>query len=245
MTLRDNQRLIYPECRECIALPFCNKVKGKVPINTEQKWCNARYRLLKAIDLAQIPKAYLKANIYNYKVDSDNKETFNRVSPFIENIIKEVDGGLNVFLYSNGSGNGKTYTASLFLNHYIYKTCNTPLFDFENPLGMFVEYTRYIHHARYKDDYEDVFKEFEAMQQTPLLLLDDICSGKMSDFAREQTYLLLNSRYNKGLSTVITSNISLKILMDDELLGRRSVSRISNNLLNIEIKGKDRRVELR
>lgn len=235
----------YPECSRCVALPFCNKVKGTVSIDKRTSWCNAKYRLDKALELAKLPKQYLRANIYNYKVDNDNQETYDKIFPFINNIVDEIDGGLNVCLVSKNSGTGKTFTAAMFLNHFIYKTCITSRFDFETPLAMFVEYAEFIHHARYRDQYEDIFQEFELMQQVPLLLLDDVGAGTMTDFAREQTYLLLNERYNAGLSNIVTSNFFLSDLKKDELLGKRCVSRISNNLLYLELKGKDRRVRLR
>jgi DNA replication protein DnaC len=196
--------------------------------------------MYKALAFSEIPKRYLQANLYNYKVDDKNREVFEKIKPLLDNIVEEVDGGLNVFFQGSNTGTGKTHAAALFVNHYIYRTCGTR-FDFEHPLAMYVDYARLIDDLRYLEDDTGTQERFNNIMNVPLLMLDDLGAGTMSDFAREQTFLLLNHRFNNVLSTVTTSNLSLKDLADGGNLGKRNVSRLLSNGMVIEVNGSDRR----
>jgi DNA replication protein DnaC len=198
--------------------------------------------MYKTIALAEMPKRYLPANLYNCKVDSRNKATYGKVKPLLDNIVEEVDGGLNVFFYGSNTGTGKTYYAAMFINHYIYKTCGTR-FDFEHPLAMYVDYAKLIDDLRYLEDDTGIQERFDTIMNVPILLLDDLGAGTMSDYSREQTFLLLNHRFNNVLSTITTSNLSLRDLMQDKKLGKRNVSRLLSNGMAVEVGGTDRRAD--
>jgi DNA replication protein DnaC len=230
---------MYSECNKCIATPFCQKYRLKV--TSEKETCDAKVFLDKALELSDIPAEYLTANLYNYKKDDVNSSALNYVSPFIKNIVKEVEGGLNMMLLGKECGSGKTYHAAMLLNHYIYKTCNTRKFNFEDPLALFVAYPELIHEIRYHKDEEKTQKRVVNIMEVPILLLDDVGSGTMSEFAREQTYIIINHRYNHRLSTIITSNYSAKELCSDDVFGSRIMSRITRNCGFFLFKGTDRR----
>jgi DNA replication protein DnaC len=233
----------YQFCESCIAAPFCNAYSGKVPLRPDApvSWCNAQYRLYKALELSRIPKVYLTANIHNFKVDEDNKIAFyNDIEPAVEGIVAVVDRGTNFLIFNQGTGTGKTYAGATLLNHFIYKTCTGRRFDFELPLGMFVEFATIIDDLRYRREDADVVETMQQMRDTPFLMLDDVGAGTLSDFALEQTYLLLNYRVNNGLATLYTSNFGLEQLK--KTMGSRIFSRMLMNAMPIELGGKDRRL---
>lgn len=74
-----------------------------------------------------------------------------------------------------------------------------------------------------------------------LLFLDDLGAEKVTDWVQETLYLIINSRYDHMLPTVITSNHPIKDLLDK--VGDRTVSRIVDMCDIVELIGKDRRVE--
>lgn len=49
---------------------------------------------------------------------------------------------------------------------------------------------------------------FETVRNTPLLILDDLGTQTSTAWAQEKLYQILNHRYNKGLPTVVTTNLS-------------------------------------
>jgi DNA replication protein DnaC len=235
----------YPnECPDCIAKPWCNWYNGKVPFDPTKTstFCSPRYRLTKALELSRIPREYIKANLFRYKVDDDNREAYEQViKPAVENIVSEIDSGYNYVFYNQGSGTGKTFAGVTLLNHYIYKTCATKRFDFETPLGLFVEYPTLIDDLRYRRDEGEVVELVEQIRNTPFLMLDDVGAGTISDFALEQTYLLINHRYNNRLATVYTTNFGLDQLK--KVMTARIFSRMMSNAAVASLGGRDRRVE--
>lgn len=233
----------YPECSECIATPWCKLYSGEVTKTSATAWCQAKFRLDKALALSDIPLEYHEANLSNYTVDKDNREVFEFLKPYVDNIVGEVDKGTNFFFYHTNPGSGKTYNACVLLNQFIYKTCLTERFDFENPLALFVEYPSLMHRLRYKRDDEETEKYVERVKSVPLLLIDDIGSGTTSEFTIEQTYIILNHRFNHRLSTIITSNLSIQELRQPNVLAPRNVSRILARCVGKEIGGRDRRMD--
>jgi DNA replication protein DnaC len=53
-------------------------------------------------------------------------------------------------------------------------------------------------------------KVFDAVRTTPLLVLDDLGAQSSTSWAQEKLFQLLNYRYNAGLPTVITTNLTLE-----------------------------------
>lgn len=227
---------MFEECKNCIAKPFCKIYSGE--IKSKEKKCSPKKFLDKALNLSYIPPEFKGANIYNAKVDDQNRACFNTLMDSIDNIVELVDKGRNFLIYGSGVGTGKTYMGSLILNHYIYKTCQTEKFDYENPLALFCDYSELMDNLRYSDN-ESLEAEFEKLKKVPLLLLDDLGAGTVSDFVREQTFLIINHRYNHRLSTVVTSNL----IVDDweELFGARIVSRLTRDAILLYSDGTDRR----
>lgn len=81
-------------------------------------------------------------------------------------------------------------------------------------------------------------------RQVALLILDDLGTEKSSDWVQQSLYDLIDSRYARLLPTVITSNLSLdQIAVHYPNHGDRLASRIAGLGEELEIKGRDRRLE--
>jgi DNA replication protein DnaC len=234
---------IFPECSDCVVQGLCKFYSGEC-IPKSKSSCSTLHRISLGLKLSNIPKQYYKANRSFYVQDDNNKHAYERVEPYFNDIISTVEKGTNIVFFGNCYGTGKTFHASLLLNHYIYNACQTDKFDFETPVGMFVVYPELIDDLRYLNNDYEVQMKMHAIKNVPLLLLDDIGAGTMSDFAREQTYLIINQRYNNGLSTIITANYTPNELVQDHMLGARIVSRIFNNCIPIKLEGSDRRLSI-
>lgn len=231
---------LYPECSNCVARPFCKVLKGEVkPVHSD--WCRGNFRLEAALKLAEIPKRYRAANLFNFQVDEYNKVSYDLISNQSLDIVKLVEEGKNFFFYGNRPGAGKTYLAACVLNQFIYKVCMTSRFDFENPLGLFVTFPDLIDELRYNRDDDALGLKMLEILNAPLLLLDDVGAGNITDFVREQTFRIVNYRLNKGLSTIVTSNYSLSQLASPEMLGNRIASRFALDTIGLEMNGPDRR----
>lgn len=75
-----------------------------------------------------------------------------------------------------------------------------------------------------------------------ILFIDDIGSEKPTEWVLETFYTLINTRYEKNLPTIFTSNLSLEGVA--ERLGDRIASRIMEMSEIIKLDGEDRRLSL-
>ncbi|MGW8889371.1 ATP-binding protein [Streptomyces sp. NPDC055749] len=78
-----------------------------------------------------------------------------------------------------------------------------------------------------------------AYSRVPLLILDDLGAAKSSEFVEEQTYRLINRRYNYMLPTLITTNLRISDLK--AYLGDRVTSRLAQMTTRVEFEPVDRR----
>jgi DNA replication protein DnaC len=230
---------LFPECKTCVATPFCPAYAGKVTLQ-HKNWCSGNIRLNEALKLSEIPLRYHFANIHNFIKDTDNLEIHEELRLIVQDILTIVDKGTNFFLNGGKPGTGKTYVASCLLNHFLYKTC-MKRFNFEHPLPLFVVFPDLVEMLRYQRDDEETQDRIDLIREVPFLLLDDIGAGTMTDFVREQTFRIINYRLNKKLSTIVTSNFSIKQLSTEDKLGPRIVSRLMDSAIGMELSGKDRR----
>ncbi|MGM7682844.1 ATP-binding protein [Cytobacillus sp. Hm23] len=229
----------FDECNQCIATNWCRRYKNEVPI-PDTSFCSPKYRLDKALSLSNIPKRYREANIYNYVKDNSNEVVAEKLKLYILNILNTVEDSAHNFLFwGSKSGVGKTFHGTMLLNQYIYKTCLTSRFDFEQPLAYFINYADLMEALRYRKNDDDVTSLLNTIKEVPLLMLDDVGSGTTSNYTNEQTYLLINYRYNKDLPTIYSTNLNKIQLV--EALNSRIVSRMNSKCVAMEVSGKDRR----
>jgi DNA replication protein DnaC len=85
----------------------------------------------------------------------------------------------------------------------------------------------------------DSERELAAVSRCPLLIIDDLGAAKSSEWVEEQTYRLINRRYNYMLPTLITTNLAIKDLR--AYLGDRVTSRLAQMTTRVEFEPVDRR----
>ena len=222
----------FKDCEECIATPWCKFYSGE--FKPTKDFCVPKFRLERALRFSNIPKKYIEANIHNSKFTEEWQRDH------IDNIVEVIDSGKNFLFIGNNTGTGKTYAATMLLNHYIYKTCLTDRFDFENPLAYFCVYTDLMDNLRYRRDEEYTQEELRIVKDVPLLFLDDVGADTNSEFTVGQTYQIINYRYNNGLSTIVASNYGRKEF--SKYFGVRAVSRLVENCFLKEFTGDNLRI---
>ncbi|MFC5646596.1 ATP-binding protein [Kitasatospora cinereorecta] len=85
----------------------------------------------------------------------------------------------------------------------------------------------------------DAERVLVGYSRVPLLILDDLGAAKSSEFVEEQTYRLINRRYNHCLPTLITTNLPIGELR--AYLGDRVASRLRQMTTRVEFEPVDRR----
>lgn len=223
------------DCEVCLAKQFC-KVYSKEIVVGEQE-CSGIVLLHHHLKMSRIPAIYYDANLYSYNVTNNNNFVYGYMKSIVDNINSFVASGYNISFYSETPGTGKTYHGCVILNHFLYKMCQ--FYDFEHPYSLFISYPDLVNRLRV--NWGEMEEELDLIKNVPLLMLDDVGAGTMSDYAREQTFIIIDYRVMKGLSTIYTSNLSLAEMQSNNLLGKRIVSRIKNKCRGFLLVGDDLR----
>jgi DNA replication protein DnaC len=93
--------------------------------------------------------------------------------------------------------------------------------------------------ASFSKDGDNIYSILKSANREYLNLYDDICSMKATESIIEAVYFLVNSRYERMLPSIYTTNLSLSEISD--IYGDRVASRLSSCII-INLTGEDRRL---
>lgn len=138
-------------------------------------------------------------------------------------------------------GTGKTFALTAILN-----LVTTSLADFGYSISASVTWsTSSILLEELKDSYNaetSVLEKIQKLQNIRYLFIDDFGAHKASDFAIEKIINVLDYRVNNNLPTFFSTNCKVDQLKSS--LGERIFSRVIATSVMVEIKGKDRRLDI-
>ena len=113
-------------------------------------------------------------------------------------------------------GTGKSFIAGCIANALLDKGIPVMMTNFARLLNKLTDM-----YAGDRNAYIDTFNSF------PLLIIDDLGVERNSEFAREQVFSVIDSRYRSQLPMIVTTNLTVDELMDPADLARgRIYSRV-------------------
>ena len=180
-------------------------------------------------------------NVENIQLIPEVKdvEAFKQLSLIKDNIVKFVNEGYNLLIYSNNPGNGKTTWASKLGLEYIEYVSH---YATENPflyinLPLFFD----IRKASIQDKSlcNEVYRVEALIKQAKLVIFDDIGIRDLSEFEKQLFYIWVEYRTSNKKSCIYTSNIYPQNFIN--IFGPRIADRIIGYSTLIEIKGQSRR----
>lgn len=240
----------FATCSTCVVGGWCKLRTGEVrlPETYVFSFCVAHDKLERAFGLSGIAPEYKYANKRNFQLTEENKHLESIIYKCLDNPVAMVENGINVAIVHPNKGTGKTYLACAIHNEFIFKVCRDPQwFDYENPVAMYTKFGSWANalrntHALQDEDFTfKVHRTFEQMKEVPLLVIDDIGSGRITPIVRDYFYDLIDYRKEHKKSTIYTSNFTEEQLRDEEMLGEMIVSRMFYNTIVIPLGGEDRR----
>ena len=177
-----------------------------------------RERVLGKVRARQTFENSENAEKFAYNVALGYARQFNR---------KQTTDGL---LFCGMSGCGKTYLCNAILNYVADHDCSiysTTISNFERRL--------------WNADKSELFKRIE---QVDLLLLDDLFSERSSDYMKQITFDILDTRVSAMKPILVTTNKTFDELMSGGTLEeKRILSRVRGLCAIVGMTGKDRRTE--
>lgn len=172
-------------------------------------------------------------NIYNFTFENAEENSYiNKARKYCENW-EEIYKNNNGLLLWGDVGTGKTFMAGCIANELIKNkvpVMMTSLVKIINNLQGFV--------IADKNEYLNSLNRFN------LLILDDLGAERQSDFALEQVFNVIDSRYKSGKPVIITTNLNLHELKNpSDIKYKRIYDRILEMCVPLQFKGESKRKE--
>ena len=169
---------------------------------------------------------------YTFDLDDGTNSAMRYARNYVAHWRELKERGHGLLLWG-GVGTGKTFAAACIANALTEQGVPVLMTNFVKILnslsGMFSE---------------DRNKYLSSFNQFPLLIIDDLGIERSSEFAQEQVYSIVDSRYLSRLPFIITTNLALSELQDPPDLARaRIYDRILERCVPICFSGKNYRAE--
>lgn len=203
-----------------------------------------------AIDLlynqSNIKKILLLENFSNFNYDWYSEDYIDPVSGIsaLENIVN-VTKNVNSFLSDFPSGDnllfyGDTGVGKTFLTHCIASELLGKGYSvlYLSAIDLFDLFSKYAFDNDSEADYRDVFSQILDCE---LLIIDDLGTELVNSFTNSRLFYCINERILAGLSTIISTNLSLEELMN--IYSERIFSRLTMSYQIFKIFGDDIRLK--
>ena len=153
-----------------------------------------------------------------------NPNQMGMAKQYVDNWEKAREASAGLLLWGN-VGSGKSYIAGCIANALLDKGVPVMMTNFARLLNKLTDL--------YSGDRNTYIDSFNAYQ---LLIIDDLGVERNSEFAREQVFNIIDSRYRSQLPMIVTTNLSLKKMQNPGDLARfRIYDRILERCIPIRV----------
>ncbi len=185
--------------------------------------CREYKELLIQIKTARIPDEYLDkriddfdTKIYQVRKSVEVAQYAKRIATrYVEQYLEMEDMGKGLYFYSNTKGSGKTLLSIAIVNELIIKYKIKSIYI--SVVNMLNEMK---HSFSNKDPKRNFYNLIESFMQVPVLIMDDLCVEKTTDWSEEVLTQILDERMSYKRPTIITSNMPIRLLQKKYPAGR-------------------------
>jgi DNA replication protein DnaC len=168
-----------------------------------------------------------------YAYDEKAKERMKINLAVAKNYVRDFAKKQDNLLLIGSTGTGKTHISTAIARELIHSGYDVIYDSTQNILSDFED-------DKFRSGWAQTENKSDKYLECTLLIIDDLGTEFSSQFTVSALYNLLNARQNKGLATIISTNLS------SEELARRYEDRIYSRIIGtariLPFEGKDRRV---
>ncbi|MFB3814528.1 MAG: ATP-binding protein [Terriglobales bacterium] len=224
--------------------------------------CRAARQAERLLHLACIPKRYQHCELSNYEVEAQPvkyQRSILKAKLAAEKFVQQYPKDTHGFLFVGGIGVGKTHLAVAIIQELIRKNVRCLFRDYRELL------------REIQDSYNPSVEATEMQVLRPVfeaevLVIDELGAIRKGDWVWDTVSLILNTRYNRDLTTILTTNFpdlperekpsgdvtsyaAAKHASSSETLGDRITERMRSRLHEmcrvVEIEGEDFRLRFK
>ena len=161
--------------------------------------------------------------------DGANEKVSSIMRNYAENFDEMFENGKGLLLFGK-VGRGKSFHAACVGNYLIERGIPALMTNFSR-----IE-------RESNRDFSKRQEYFDALNNFPLLILDDLGTERDTTYMNEVVYTVIDSRAKAGLPTIVTTNLTAEELKSPaNLTNQRIFSRLLEMCIPVEVAGDDRR----
>jgi DNA replication protein DnaC len=214
------------DCPKCRNRGYLNTyyIEGSTvyyPVAVECECMNVR-RYIDNMKSSGITEAMaLKYTFDNFVTDTSwRRAQFGSAYAFLDEHTKSNKNDNNWFIISGRSGSGKTHLCTALVSELALKKRKTPKYIlWKKTVDSLLRLKRDVYSEKFE-------KQLNELETTDILYIDDFLKLLPDGYERtpvlELAYTILNARYNNGLITIISTELSAPEIadLDDAIYGR-------------------------
>lgn len=225
---------------ECIYKSSCKKKDCDIWQDITNNFCMRYFKIDKILDNAMLSPKQRKDIKLVLDSDKSDYNSYATLNKFKEGIMNNIEDNVNLYIYSEITGNGKTSWAIKLLTEYVKK--NWINIQINSRPVLFINVPQYLLelklNIRCQSEYVQIVQD--NFLKADLIVWDDIGTKTASDFELEYLLSMIDNRQRLERKVdIYTSNIIPTELQ--KYVGDRLASRILNTSQLIEFKGQDKR----
>lgn len=229
----DAERIARHGWQPFVACSFCGGLGIDPDTGRECDVCDAGAQLLKRSTLEQMWPTIAPRRFVGYTLDDHpNRKLAQDVGTWLD--ANPCTTGQNLVLHG-GVGRGKTGAALAALRELHFQGAIVRYWSFPD----LMDQLRADEFGRNHDDPLRKKPTMSYLQECDCLLLDDMGTERPTDYVKDRIYLIINSRYERSLPTIFTTNQNKNEFLDR--LSTPCASRIQQNIRWIDAIGPDLR----
>ena len=214
--------------RECVQYCNCRCRSEAYEKRKEEEQRRNRMDRIKDLRRAGFPDQDMQK--MRFEVDDGKSEYLMNVARrYVDNFPKMLEEGQGLLFFGDVDG-GKTFAAACIVNALIDKGYPCMITNFGRLIN------------RISNSFEGRQDFLDSLNNFDLLAIDDLGTENNSGYTNGIVYQILNNRYNAGLPTIITSNITAYELKNPPDLAKEQIySRLYEMTIPVECKQVNRR----
>lgn len=235
------------ECKECggiaepkkiltgkwLSLDLCKKCSDKKKQEEEKQYLEKlrkkrrQSKIERYFEQSNLGKRFKQRTFENFKVNNDNRNAYRKSREFVLHFEDRLKDGRGIIFFGD-YGTGKTHLAAAILQDAIK----------QEHTGVFVSVPDLI--AKIRKSWNGEGNEsdlIDTLIKADLVVMDDLGAENTKDWIVERLFVIINSRYERMLPTIFTTNCNFQELK--QKVGGRIESRIYEMCEGISLTGKD------